>query len=335
MAETGKMAEDQVAGVPSDPWAAAFAALNKETEKDPEGAPDTPADDAVGDGKVSPAQGDDGSQDTGAPEGGDGAVPEGDLGGAGDVPGEPGAEDDDGDWFGVDVSPEQLSAYRKAIEDQVNERVIQDVAKMYVERGARNTNGNLGATINDEDVCKRDRDGVPRFYNPETGREFTGPNPRKEAQEWVDAYNKELADSFNKTCADYAAKLMAQEEGKLAILEFAPTYKSLDPIRRDMLDSIIEDYEVLDDNGEIMAYSCDLNKALAAVNRQVSMIQARYAKAQGGTQAAAPSGPALDTPSTSPQQGGDSKPPEFKSIAEAMEWQQDQLLAKMRNGGRR
>lgn len=211
--------------------------------------------------------------------------------------------------------------------------MIRDVAKLYVDRGARNTNGNLGATINDEDVCKRDKDGVPRFYNPETGREFTGPNPRKEAQEWVDSYNKELADSFNKTCADYATKLMAQEEGKLAILEFAPTYKSLDPIRRDMLDSIIEDYEVLDDNGDIMAYSCDLNKALAAVNRQVKMIQSRYTGSAGAKPA--PSGPVLDTPSTSPQQGGDSKPPEFKSVAEAMEWQQDQLLAKMRNGGRR
>lgn len=331
MAEIGKMAEDQVAGVPSDPWAAAFAALDKEAEKDPEGAPDPAGDDAEGGQAVPPAQGADGGQDPDAPEGEDGVVPEGDAGGTGDVPGDAGAEDDDGDWFGLDVSNEDIAAYKKRIEDQVNERVINDVAKAYIDKGVRNTDGKLGATINDPDICKRDSDGVPRFYNPETGREFTGDNPRRQAQEWVDDYNKQLSEAFNKTCEDYSKKLMEAEKGRIAIMEFAPTYKALDPVRRSMLDAMVEDYEITDKDGDVVGYSCDLNKALAAVNRQVDIIKKRY----GGRQATAPTGPALDTPSTSPQQGGDSKPPEFKSVAEAMEWQQDQLLAKMRNGGRR
>ena len=202
----------------------------------------------------------------------------------------------------------------------------------YVKQGARSRDGRLGATINDPDVCKRDQDGVPRFYNPETGREFTGDNPRRQAQEWVDDYNRELSEAFNKTCQQYERQLMEKEGGRLAIIEFAPKYKALDPVRRSMLESIIEDYEVTDDDGNIVAYSCDLDKALAAVNRQVRVIQQRFSK-QGATAPAKPSGPALDTPSVGGTPEGEGRP-QFKSIAEAMEWEQDRLLEKMRGGKR-
>ena len=195
-------------------------------------------------------------------------------------------------------------------------------------QGARHTDGKLGASINDSDVCKRDKDGVPRFYNPETGREFTGDNPRRQAQEWVDDYNRELADAFNKTCQDYSQKLLQEEGGRLAIIEFAPKYKALDPVRRAMFESIIEDYEVTDSSGNIISYTCDLDKALAAVNRQVSVIKQRFSS--GNTGQAKPSGPALDTPSTSRTSTEEGKP-QFKSIEEAMEWEQDQLLTKMKN----
>ena len=120
---------------------------------------------------------------------------------------------------------------------------------------------------------------------------------------------------------------MDKEGGRLAIIEFAPKYKQLDPVRRSMFESIIEDYEVTDDSGNIVAYSCDLDKALAAVNRQVKVIQERFANQQRKAPAA-PTGPALDTPSTGSQPADGSGKPQFKSLAEAMEWEQDQLLAR-------
>ena len=211
----------------------------------------------------------------------------------------------------------------------IRERTINDVVAAYIKQGARHQGNRLGATINDPDVCKRDRDGVPRFYNPETGREFTGDNPRRQAQEWVDDYNKELADAFNRTCQDYSQRLLQEEGGRLAVLEFAPKYKALDPVRRSMLDSLLEDYEVTDDDGNVVSYSCDLDKALAAVNRQVAVIQRQYGKQ--AAKPAPPTGPALDTPSTTAQQSEGR--PEFKSLAEAMEWEQDQILKQ--RGGRR
>lgn len=320
----------QMEQAPSDPWAVAFAALDQEDEKGAEAAPDA-GDGGMGDGLPGADEAHEGAG-ADAPDAGDGAEPEGLAGGPGDLGGADGGEDGDAGWLGVDLSEEEIGKYRESFQADIRDRVINDVVAAYVKQGARSRDGRLGATINDPDVCKRDQDGVPRFYNPETGREFTGDNPRRQAQEWVDDYNRELSEAFNKTCQQYERQLMEKEGGRLAIIEFAPKYKALDPVRRSMFESIIEDYEVTDDDGNIVAYSCDLDKALSAVNRQVRVIQQRFSK-QGGTAATKPSGPALDTPSIGGAPEGEGRP-QFKSIAEAMEWEQDRLLEKMRGGKR-
>lgn len=319
----------EVEQVPVDDWAAAFAALDKENEEDSE--TDANADSGTDDdnGEVSDSEKSDQGEGPAPTEGNDGLESEDLPGGPGDLGGEDGGEDVHFDWGNLDVSPEGIQSYREELTKSIEERTIKDVAAAYIRQGARNDNGRLGATINDPDVCKRDRDGVPRFYNPETGREFTGDNPRRQAQEWVDDYNRELRDAFNKTCADYSQRLLKTEGVKLAVVEFAPKYQQLDPMRRSMFEAVIEDYEVTDNNGDVIGYSCDLDKALAAVNRQVSAIQHQYSKTHTAKPEKKPSGPALDTPSTggTAQQNGK---PQFKSIAEAMEWEQDQLLAKMK-----
>ena len=315
---------------PIDDWAAAFAALDQADKgaAEADASADAGADGSAG--GVPDAEEADAGEGAAAPQGDDAVESEAGVGGPGDL----GGEDGDLGVFDLEVTEEQIKGYRDKLMQDIQDRTITDVAQAYIKQGARNTNGRLGATINDPDVCKRDRDGVPRFYNPDTGREFTGDNPRRQAQEWVDDYNKELADNFNRTCQQYSQRLLEQEQGKLAVIEFAPKYKALDPVRRAMLESIIEDYEVTDDNGDVIAYSCDLDKALAAVDRQVSVIKRRFAgQAQAAQTKPEPTGPVLDTPSTN---GGtqDGKMPQFKSIAEAMEWQQDQLLAKMKGSKR-
>jgi hypothetical protein len=318
---------------PIDDWAAAFAALDQKDEKPIEEPADS-GDDRGYSGDIRNPETADQGENTTETQGNDGLEPEDVPGGPGDLGGTDGEEDEDLGVFDLEVTEEEIKGYRDKLMQDIQDRTITDVAQAYIKQGARNTNGRLGATINDPDVCKRDRDGVPRFYNPDTGREFTGDNPRRQAQEWVDDYNKELADNFNRTCQQYSQRLLDQEQGKLAVIEFAPKYKALDPVRRAMLESIIEDYEVTDDNGDVVAYSCDLDKALAAVDRQVSVIKRRFAgQAQVAPTKPEPTGPVLDTPSTN---GGtqDGKMPQFKSIAEAMEWEQDQLLAKMRGSKR-
>ena len=317
-------AVDPVVEGGTDPWADAFASLDKADEGAAEAAPGA----EPGDGEDVPdADEADHGEGAAAPEGEDGPKPAQEPGGPGDPAGGDGEEDARFDWDGVDATEESAKRYREELVEDIRNRAVRDVANAYIKQGARNQNGKLGATIHDPDVCKRDEDGVPRFYNPETGREFTGDNPRRQAQEWVDDYNRELRDAFNRTCEEYSKRLLDSEGGRLAIIEFAPKYKALDPMRRSMLDAVLEDYEVTDRDGNVVSYSCDLDKALSAVNRQVKAIQSRYSK--GKATVAEPSGPALDTPSTTSGKAEGGKP-QFKSIAEAMEWEQDQLLAKMK-----
>lgn len=311
-----------------DPWAAAFAALDKVGKEDTEGAAATGGDEqgSAGDG----AQQDGGQQSV--PDSTGAAVGTGDEGSSGDLGADAGINSqEDGEAAGsLFRVPDGFSdEYRKHMEEDVRNQAINDIAQEFVKRGVRNTNGKLGATLDDSDICKRDDDGVPHFYNPETGKEFTGDNPRRQAQEWVDDYNKELARVFNDACAEYENHLMSQRGPALAVIEFAPKYEKLDPIRRGMFEDVIKDYEITGEDGKVVGYSCDLDKALALVDRQVKTIQA-YAKSNGGAQQAAPTGPALDMKTSSGAVAGGDRPAPA-SLAEAMERLQDAQLEKIRN----
>lgn len=201
---------------------------------------------------------------------------------------------------------------------------MQEMAEEFARRGIRHTDGRLGATIYDKDIYKKEDDGTVRFFNPETGREFNGDNPRRQAQEWCDDYNREVGAAYNKAVKSYVERLEKESSAPMAVLEFAPKYGRLDPIRRSMLDAVIEDYEIVDDDGDVVGYSCDLDKALASVERQVAAIQG-YAKANPK----APTGPETDMKASRAASTSGERP-EFKSLAEAMEWQQNRELEKLR-----
>lgn len=333
--EATEQIEDQTQPMEIDPWEAAFAAVNAEAQGDTEATSTTQGGDDLPD--VSDSKADPGNADHAEADTDFSSATEGNLGGSDSFSG--GDTEQDG-IAGEDTSgitTEDAKAYRESVKQELTQQAIDVVVKEYIKQGIRHNNGKLGASIDDPDICKRDSDGLPRFYNPETGRQFTGDNPRRQAMEWVEDYNKELAQAFNNSCDKYVNQLMQEREPEIAVLEFAPTYDSLDPIRQSMFDSLIEDYEIVK-NGEVVGYSCDLNKALAAVNRQVKIIQENYKARQNAGQQAhqeptkEPKGPALDIKSSAQAGKDKQKKPEFKSIAEAMEWEQDQLLAKMNKG---
>jgi hypothetical protein len=200
----------------------------------------------------------------------------------------------------------------------------------------RQTNGRLGATINDPDIYQVDAStGAPTFFNPDTGRPFTGDNPRAQAKAWVDAYNEELRDTFNRLAEEKQVALEGEMAPVIELLKFTPTFEKLDPVRQQMLEALIEDYEVLDAKGVHIGYSCDLNKALAQVNKQIESIQAAQAAThaantgkEGGDPPPPTTGPSLDMPNTG--SGITGQRPDFKNLSEAMEWQQNQELENAR-----
>lgn len=332
--EVQEQNENQESKTEVDPWALAFDALNKKDESDAQGIGERDSSGNTGE-QMDDSESSNQSQTSDTNEARDGGNDGDDLGGLGTDTGEDSFESGNIDEYMLGVSNDEIEEYKNGLREEVTNRAIDEIAREFIKRGIRHTNGKLGASINDADICKRDEDGIPHFYNPDTGREFAGDNPRRQAQEWCDDYNSELADAFNKSCTTYVNKLMEEEEPSIAVLEFASTYENLDPIRQRMFDSVIEEYEIKDSSGDVIGYNCDLNKALNIVDRQVRMIQ-EYGKSQQQNKQQNQSQtlrqetrPALDIKGSAGN--GSAQPNVPKSLAEAMEMQQDKLLADLRN----
>lgn len=310
-----------------DSWEAAFAALEQKNKKEPE---ETPAgrDGQPDAGESGQAEGTSGSDAEPMVEGqsDDAQLDGADAGGSSAADGAAGETVSEFDYSAEEVN-ETISSIESSIEDQA----VSDVANAMKASGKIRVtrDGKLGASINDPDIYTKDEDGVPTYINPETGRPFTGDNPRAQAKQWVDDYNAELEQAFNKIAKQRIDELKKEKEPIVRTLKFAETYKKLNDVQRDMLDSLIEDYEVKDEDGNAIGYSCDLDKALAQVNRQISKLTERGKALHPKQEKPAPTEPALDMPQSTGS--SENKPPQFKSLAEAMEWSQNQQL-KQRKG---
>lgn len=298
-----------------DPWAQAFAALESEDgekAEDSEQVPGQAADDAgQDDGSASDAT--DGDQL------GDGAV--------GSVSMADGSVGEDG---GSSEGVVQISYedYESDLQKLMQQQAMDDMAEYFRSKNVmHDKDGRLGAYPEHPAIMRKGDDGLPEFINPDTGEPFSGSNPRAEARTWCDEYNRTLNDLFVKAVQKKQNELMEEQAPALRTVRFAPTYESLDPVRRQMLDNIIEDYEVSDSDGNVIGYSCDLDKALAAVNRQIASIKNMNKANVPATE------PALDMKSSAGK-SNDVDPKNFKSVDEALGWLQDQELQKAKKGKR-
>lgn len=307
-----------------NPWEAAFAALEQKDKEEPEEAPaDRDGQPNAGEPTQSENAGGNNAEAVAESQPDDALLDGQNAGGSGAADGGAGESVSDFDYSAEEVT-ETISSIESSIEDQA----VREVAEAMKSSGKIRVtkDGKLGASINDPDIYTKDEDGVPTYINPETGRPFTGDNPRAQAKQWVDDYNKELEQAFNKIAGSRVEELKKEKEPIVRTLKFAETYKKLNDVQRDMLDSIIEDYEVKDEDGNAIGYSCDLDKALAQVNRQIEKLTNRGQALHPKEEKPAPTEPAVDMPQSTTS--GENKPPQFKSLAEAMSWQQDQLLKK-------
>lgn len=330
MSDENKPLEDTTAEAPIENWSDAFASLEPET-KDSLSTDDTTPDP----GTSAPTQDIDGSSEDSTGTVPDVALGTGDTGGGPHT--EPGTYNETGDEADWTFSEEELGQRLGSIKETIEDQAMREVANLFVEKNIRNQNGKLGATINDADIYRKDDQGIPTFYNPDTGKPFTGDNPRSQARQWVKEYNDELKETFNSVVVDRMGQLQEEAKPMLELLEFTPKFEKLDPVRQQMMDAIIEDYEIHDKGGNTIGYSCNLNNVLTQVNKQIRSIQAgNWSGAGQAAQAAAnvaagKSSPALDMKAGA---GANKTKPEFKSMAEAMEWEQDQLLEKLKSKGK-
>lgn len=310
-----------------DSWEKAFAAL---AQKDaPADSGDVPDGEKGADASAEKSdENEDESSDK--PESGDVAVAA--PGDGGHVPGSgaDSAEDGQPAEEATGFSQEDSEEAIKQINESIRSQAINDIGKMFRDQNVmHNEKGQLGAYLEHPEIMKRDSNGVPTFYNPETGKPFTGDNPRAQARQWVEDYNKELVETFEQRVNERIQEYEKNAEPMLQTIRFAPKFEKLDKVRQVMVESIISDYEVHDNQGNLVGYSCNLDSVLEQVNRQIAGIQSRLGNVVQTKPEEQPSSPALDMKSSATGVANGERP-EFKSIAEAMEWEQDQILARQR-----
>lgn len=260
--------------------------------------------------------------------------PEGEPGDPGDDPGTDGAtpaiddlpDDQAGDQGASSGDDEIEPAEVADIQKEARDFAIKYVRDAFEKQGVPKTpDGALGWTPDNKDICKVDADGIKRYYNPDNGREFTGPNPRKDAQEYCDQRNRELAEAFNKSCAKVEAQRLDESKPTIEMLKFEKTYDSMDETTRDLFDDLIEDYEIKDKHGDVIGYSCDLKKAHAAAKRQAARVS-KWREAVPEKQATGP-----ETDMKKGNAKADPKPKkQVDSLAAAMEALEDAKIEKGR-----
>lgn len=117
-----------------------------------------------------------------------------------------------------------------------------------------------------EDLYQRDENsGRVTFKNPDDPtRDFAS---RSEAQQWVDAFNKQIEMRFRQEVNNKQKELVTSAAPTLRLIEFAPKYESMSKIEQDILDDLIEGYAVTDTRGQIIGYNIDLNAMAAQASK--------------------------------------------------------------------
>lgn len=161
--------------------------------------------------------------------------------------------------------PEYPRDYQGAINQvatEITRAARQQAAKEFSDNGIRH--------FTMRDLYRRDDSGNVTFVNPDDrSRPFSS---RMEAQQWIDSMNKEIDSEMRKRSIEISKDIQKAAAPALRLLKFAPTYDAMPDATKRMFDDLIEDYEVKNGKGQVVGYSCDLDRMAAKAER----IAAKY-----------------------------------------------------------
>ena len=182
-----------------------------------------------------------------------------------------------------------------------------------------------------EDLYERDENtGRVRFRNPDDpSRDFQS---RYEAQQFVDAMNKQITQSFRAEVNKAQREIIQREAPKLRLIEFAPKYDVMDQVTKDIFEDMIEPYAVKDNGGKIIGFNVNLD----AVHAQASKIAQRvkqYVPQQPQQQEEPETKPAAKSPALDAKTGASlSADYEPKTIGEALKMYDSNKRKEKNNG---
>lgn len=253
--EDGDEAEPE-AGEEPDDLASAFAALQRSRQGDADGDVEDPGDDGNNDAADDADEGDEALDDGGQdPDGGPGNGYEG--------------------------------ADYQALQDQLTSEINQAAMRQAVAEYQRD--GIRPITMND--LYQRDQStGRVTYINPDDrSRPFSS---RMEAQQWIDSFNSQLRQEIQTRARTVSRELSKQMAPARRLLAFAPTFDAMDASTREVFDDLVEGYEVRNQQGEVVGYSCDLNRMAERARRMAE----KYGRRGGGVAKARTAQPEPRTP---------------------------------------
>ena len=188
-----------------------------------------------------------------------------------DQEGEEDSEDEDGDVDddrGSSALPGEIdyAAVKRGLIENLNKSAIAKATKEFRDANIRE--------FQMKDLYERTSDGRVIYHNPDDpNRPFSS---RMEAQSWIDSFNGQVRNELKRRALEIRNEDADSILPSLRLMDFAPSYDAMDDAVREMFDDLIEGYEVLDSNGNVIGYNCDLDKMASKAERMAS----RFSKAK-------------------------------------------------------
>lgn len=182
-----------------------------------------------------------------------------------DQDGEENPEDEDGDVDddrGSSALPREVdyAAVKRGLIENLNKSAVAKAAKEFRDAKIREFQMN--------DLYERTSDGRVIYHNPDDpNRPFSS---RMEAQSWIDSFNGQVRNELKRRALEIRNEDAGSILPSLRLMDFAPSYDAMDDAVREMFDDLIEGYEVLDSNGNVVGYNCDLDKMASKAERLAS-----------------------------------------------------------------
>ena len=184
------------------------------------------------------------------------------------------ALDDDGQDADGGPGDGYAGADYQALQDQltaeVNRAAMQQAVAEYQRDGIR--------PITMNDLYQRDQStGRVTYINPDdSSRPFSS---RMEAQQWIDSFNSQLRQEIQTRARAVSRELSKQMAPARRLLAFAPTFDAMDERIREVFDDLVEGFEVRNQQGDVVGYTCDLDRM---AERARSMAE-KYGRRGGGS----------------------------------------------------
>ena len=82
----------------------------------------------------------------------------------------------------------------------------------------------------------------------------------EQAKTWCDVTNDDLNDQWKKECSELEKEYVQKARPYFELLAYADTYSKLNPVEQYYVDTITDSYAMRNAQGQVMGFSCDLNK---------------------------------------------------------------------------